>query len=98
MTAGIEFIRDEMDWDKHDPWASVMSALFDLAEAWYESQGERVNGYKPSEVDTGEFESERAARLSGAMDDGIIDNDDLWYWLTVLNRVRYLVIQARKDY
>lgn len=97
-TPGIEFIRNEMDWDKYDPWASVMSALFDLCEAWYESTGEKIDGYEPSEVDTGEFESERAARLSQAFDIKLATEDDMLYWLDVLNRMYNLVKLAGRDY
>lgn len=99
MTAGIEFIRNEMDWDKYDPWASVMSALFDLCEAWYGSTGEIIEGYRPSpSFSQEEWETERAGRLYEAMEAGIIIEQDMMYWLDVLNRVHSLVILAGRDY
>lgn len=98
-TAGIEFIRNEMDWDKYDVWGSLQSARFDLAEAWYLASGERLWEYHRSDLlSIGEFESERAERLYGAMKDEVILCGDVSYWEDVLTRMRELVIQAGRDY
>lgn len=98
MTAGIEFIRNEMGWDKYDPWASVMSALFDLCEAWWLHSGEKIAGYVPSCVQPYQCESDRVERISNAFDVGIATEQDMLYWLDVLNRMYNLVIDAGRDY
>lgn len=97
-TAGVEFIRNEMDWDTHDAWGSVMAALFDICEAWWEATGESVAGFRPSQVDPHEFDSMRAAQLYHAMIGGIIDKGDVTYWIKVLDRMRDLVIKAGREY
>lgn len=106
MTAGIEFIRNEMDWDKYDPWGSVMSALFDVCEGWWAATGEQLNDYHPSvwlvaakkaEKITVEM-GERPRRIRHAVLTGIISEKDVQYWLKVLNRMRELVILAGRDY
>lgn len=97
-TAGVEFIREEMDWDTEDAWGSVMSGLFDLCEAWWLSAGECLAGYRPPSVDPYVCESDRVDRLSNAMDIGLVDKGDVGYWVRVLERVRDLVIKAGRDY
>jgi hypothetical protein len=97
-TAGIEFIRNEMDWDKYDPWASVMSALFDMCEAWWLHTGEKIDGYEPAGVQPYSCESERVARLVGAFKHGVATEADMLHWLDVLNRMYGLVIQSGRSY
>jgi hypothetical protein len=97
-TAGVEFIRNEMDWDTYDAWASVRSAQFDLCEAWWLSTGICLSGYTPSKVEPYVCESERVDRLSNAMDIGLVDKGDVLYWSKVLARMEALVIQAGRDY
>lgn len=97
-TPGIEFIRNEMCWDKYDPWACVSAALFDLCEAWWLSTGEKIPGYEPSPVQPYICESERVERLSNAFDIGITTEYDMLYWLDVLNRTYGLVKLAGRDY
>lgn len=97
-TAGIEFIRNEMDWDKYDPWASVTSSIFDLCEAWWLSTGEKIPGYTPPQVEPYECLSERIERLSNAFDIKLATEDDMFYWLDVLNRMYVLVQLAGRDY
>lgn len=99
-TAGIEFIRAEMDWDKYDAWGSVMNAVFDLCEAWWHSTGIIVNGYRPSVLlEQGEPENgSRVQRIYDAFKADIINTYDYVYWVDVLNRMRALVIQAGRDY
>lgn len=98
-SAGIEFIREEMDWDKYDPWGCLQSARFDLAEAWFLVSGECLWEYHRSDMLTqGEFESERAERLYGAMKDEIILCGDISYWEDVLTRMRDTVIAAGRNY
>lgn len=95
-TAGIEFIRNEMDWDKYDAWGSVQSARFDLAEAWWVATGDRLWDFEsPNWVD---FSSDRAERLSNAMSYGLVTEDDVLYWCRILGRMRDLVIAAGRDY
>lgn len=100
MTAGIEFIRNEMDWDKYDPWASVMNALFDVCEAWWHSTGIMVDGYRPSPMlERGQPEDgSRVERIHDAFRAGIIDTWDFVHWVDVLNRMRDLVILAGRNY
>lgn len=98
-TAGIEFIRNEMYWDKYDPWASVMGALSDLSEAWYGFSDECLPGYRPSPLfKIDDWETERTARLYGAMVNGIVTESDVTYWYQVLDRMYGLVILAGRDY
>lgn len=97
-SAGIEFIRNEMDWDTYDAWASVSSSLWDLCEAWWLSTGETIKGYRPSQVEPYVCESDRVERLSNAFDIGLATESDMLYWLDVLNRMRDLVILAGRDY
>jgi hypothetical protein len=97
-TAGVEFIRNEMDWDTYDAWGSVMAAAFDLCEAWWLSTGECLSGYTPPKVEPYVCESERVDRLSNAMDIGMVDKGDVDYWFNVLQRMRDLVIMAGRDY
>lgn len=100
-TAGIEFIRNEMDWDKYDPWGSVQSARFDLAEAFWHATGLKVKDYEPSPVMVqGELEEgSRVQRLCEAMRDWkVIRFNDIYYWFRVLNRMRDLVVKAGRDY
>lgn len=100
--AGIEFLREEfagMAWDKYDPWGCVMSSLFDLCEAWYGFSGEAIPGYQPSPLfQDNEWESERAARIYEAMNGELVSEDDMLYWLDVLNRMYALVKLAGRDY
>lgn len=96
-TAGIEFIRNEMDWDTYDAWASVRSAQFDIAEAWYEAHGEELPGFRGALG--GISLEERGERLCGAMVGcAIITRDDVDYWWRVLDRMEGLVIAAGRDY
>lgn len=97
-TAGIEFIRNEMDWDKYDPWGCVKAAQFDLCEAWWVAMGLCLEGYRPSSVVPFEFTSERAERLCNAIECAIVRFDDVQYWLKVLTRMCELVVLAGRDY
>jgi len=97
-TQGVEFVRSEMDWDTHDAWASVMSAVFDLCEAWWLSTGECMRGYSPPKVEPYVCESDRVDRLSNAMDIGLVDKGDVDYWFRVLERTRDLVRKAGRHY
>lgn len=94
-TAGVEFIRNEMYWDKYDAWASVQSPRFELAGSWWVFTGESIEGFYTG----GNYRmSRQAKRLNGAMNAGIITREDVDYWFTVLNRMRELVILAGRDY
>jgi hypothetical protein len=94
-SAGIEFIRNEMDWDKYDAWGSVQAPRFELAGAWWVFTGESIEGFYTG----GNYRMNRQAkRLNGAMNAGIITREDVDYWFTVLNRMRDLVIAAGRDY
>lgn len=98
-TAGIEFIRNEMDWDAHDPWGSVQSARFDLAGAWFLKTGERIMGFEPCPgYDLWSLGFDRGTRLLGAMVDGIIQSNDVYYWDRVLDQTYDLVKLAGRDY
>jgi hypothetical protein len=98
-SAGIEFIRNEMDWDRYDPWNSVQSARFDLAGAWFLKTGEKIMGFSPSPgYDLWSLGFDRGLRLLDAMAGGIIDADDVYYWDSVLDRMYDLVIKAGRDY
>lgn len=98
-TAGIEFIRNEMDWDTYDAWGSVQSASFDLAGAWFLFTGEKIMGFNPSPTyDLWSLGFDRGSRLLGAMVDGIIKDTDVYYWDRVLDQTRDLVILAGRDY
>lgn len=99
MTAGIEFIRNETDWDTHDAWGSVQTARFDLAGAWFLKTGEKIMGFSPCpNYDLWSLGFDRGLRLLGAMVDGIITSSDVLYWDRVLERMRDLVIKAGRDY
>lgn len=99
---GIEFLREEfagLAWDKYDPWACVQSASFDLAGAWFLKSGEKVMGFEPCPgYDLWSLGFDRGARLLGAMVDGIITAEDVYYWDRVLDQTRDLVIKAGRDY
>lgn len=99
-TPGMEFIRNEMDWDSGDAWGSVMSAQFDIAEAWWHASGLCVAQYRPSQVMVqGDFEEgSRVERLVGGIFSGIISIKDIWYWLKVLERTQELVVKAGRAY
>lgn len=99
-TAGVEFIRNEMDWDKYDPWGSVQSARFDLAEAFWHHTGLSLGYYSPSVLlIQGEPEEQsRVSRIYGALEQGIVSWDDIYYWDRVLDQMRDLVILAGRDY
>lgn len=98
-TAGIEFIRGEMDWDTHDAWGSVQGASFDLAGAWFLKTGEKIMGFSPCPgYDLWSLGFDRGLRLLDAMTVGIIRADDVYYWDTVLKRMRDLVIKAGREY
>lgn len=97
-TAGIEFIRNEMDWDKYDPYGCVMNALFDLCEAWWAATGEQISGYEPSPVQPYICESERVERLTNAFKHSLATESDMLHWLDVLNRMYELVMSAGRDY
>lgn len=94
-TPGIEFIRNEMDWDTHDAWGSVQSARFDLAGAQFVFSGERLGEFEPG---PGYRLSGRAKRIYGAMNDGIIGHLDVCYWDRVLDQMYDLVKLAGRDY
>ena len=94
-TAGIEFIRNEMYWDKYDPWGSVQSPRFELAGAWWVFTGEYIEGFWTG---GGYRMNSSAKRLNGAMNAGIIAREDVDYWFRVLNRMRDLVIATGRDY
>lgn len=90
-TQGIEFIREECDWDTYDVWASLRSLQFDIAEAWYGYAEECLPRYRPSpSFQDNDWESERSGRLYGAMMDAIIRRDDIEYWWSVLDRMEDL--------
>lgn len=99
-SAGIEFVRNEMDWDRYDPWASVQSARFDLAEAFWHHTGLSLGYYSPSDLlIQGEPEQQsRVSRIYGALEQGIVSWDDMHYWMKVTHRLRELVILAGRDY
>jgi hypothetical protein len=98
-SSGIEFIRNEMDWDKHDVWGSVLAARFDLAGAWFLATGETIQEFRPSpHFDLLSLGFGRGSRFLGAMKDGIITADDVYYWDRVLDQARDLVIKAGRDY
>ncbi len=101
-TAGIEFIREEisgMAWDKYDPWACVKEAQFDIAEAWYGYADACLPGFNPTPVfQNDDWETERSERLYGAMKDGIISLDDVYYWWGVLDRMEGLIVAAGRSY
>lgn len=96
---GIEFIREEADWDTHDVWASLRSLQFDIAEAWYGSAGVCLRYYHPAAgFSDDEWDSERAERLYGAMEAHIITQYDVEYWWKVLERMEALILKAGRDY
>lgn len=96
---GIEFIREEGDWDKYDPWASLRSLQFDIAEAWYGYGNECLTGYRPSPMfQDNDWETERSERLYGAMMNAIITRDDIEYWWRILDRMEGLIVAAGRDY
>jgi len=98
-SSGIEFIREEADWDTHDAWASLRSFQFDIAEAWYGYADERLPGYCPAAgFQDDDWESDRSARLYEAMMHEIVTRDDVEYWWSVLDRMETLVVQAGRDY
>lgn len=98
-TAGIEFIRNEMDWDKHDAWGSVQSARLDLAGAWFLKTGEKIMGFSPShDYDLWSLGFDRGVRLLGALVTGVIQAGDVYYWECVLERTYDQVILAGRDY
>lgn len=97
-SAGIEFIRNEMDWDPYDAYGCVSGAMFDLAEAWYVASGDRLWEYERGTPFTGEFGSERARRLYGAMVMLIITDEDILYWSKVLSIMDELVEKAGSSY
>jgi len=99
-TPGIEFIREEMGWDESDPWNSVQSARFDLAEAFWHFTGLKIGSFEPScHAVRGEVEpGSRVERLYGAMRDDLITFNSVYYWWNVLKRVYHLVIEAGRDY
>lgn len=98
-TAGIEFIRNEMDWDKYDVWGSVQCARFDLAGAWFLKTGEKIMGFSPSPgYDLWSLGFDRGARLLGAMVDGIVTANDVHYWDCILEKMYDLVIKAGREY
>jgi hypothetical protein len=92
---GIEFIRNEMDWDTHDAWGSVQAPRFELAGAWWVHTGEYIEGFRTG---SGYRMNSTAKRLNGAMNAGIITREDVDYWFRVLNRMRDLVIAAGREY
>jgi hypothetical protein len=101
-TGGIEFIRNEVSriaWDKYDPWGCVQLASFDLAGAWFLYSGEKVGGFSPSPgYDLWSLGFDRGSRLLGAMIEGIIAAEDVYYWDRVLDQMRDLVVKAGRDY
>lgn len=94
-SSGIEFIRNEMDWDTYDAWGSVQAARFDLAGSWFVFTGERLEGFEPG---PGFRMNGREKRMFGAMGAGIITSEDVDYWNLVLDRMRGLVIAAGREY
>lgn len=97
---GIDFIRAFNEHDKYDPFGSTMAALFDLAEAWWLSEGECLPHFRPSpllSVDTLDRES-RVWFLYSAMQDELIMGDDVTYWYTVLNRLDDMIRRAGRNY
>ena len=98
-SAGIEFIRSEMDWDKYDAWGCVQGARFDLAGAWFLKTGEKIMGFSPSPgYDLWSLGFDRGLTLLDAMTVGIIEADDVYYWDSVLDRMYDLVVAAGRDY
>jgi hypothetical protein len=99
-TAGIEFIRNEMGYDKHEPYVSVRMAQFDLAETWYLATGHKMPTFEPSPLlDANDIEEgSRAERLFGAMRDGLITEKDMDYWWYVLDRMEVLLILSWRAY
>lgn len=98
-TAGVEFIRNEANWDKYDAYASVRSLQYDIAEAWYGEHEECLPGYRPSQwFSVLDWQNGRAERLNNAMEHGIINRDDVEYWWKVLDRMEDLVKLAGRDY
>lgn len=98
-TPGIEFIRNEMDWDTHDAWGSVQAASFDLAGAWFLATGEKTDGFTPSPgYDLWSLGFDRGLRLLEAIQGDVIEWLDVVYWLEVLDRMRDLVVKAGRDY
>lgn len=103
---GIEFIRNEMDWDTYDAWGCVQSARFDLCEAWWAATGEQINEYHPSvflvsaakDGTLGSEMTERAGRIGAAVWASIVTKDDVLYWMGVLNKMYNLVQAAGRDY
>lgn len=96
---GIEFIRNEADWDTYDAYASLRSLQFDIAEAWYGYAEERLPGFVPAAgFSDREWDTERSARLYGAMVTTIITRDDIEYWWRILDRMEVLVYAAGRDY
>lgn len=97
-SAGIEFIRNEADWDSGDPYGSLRGLQFDIAEAWYASQGEILAGFRPAGGGV-DVDDTRTYRLSQAMSDEIIvTRDDVEYWWKVLDRMESLIIRAGRVY
>jgi hypothetical protein len=96
---GIEFIRNEVDWDTYDAYASLRSLQFDIAEAWYGYADERLAGYSPAVgFQDNDWESERSERLYGAMMNAIIKREDVEYWWKVLDRMEALIVKAGRTY
>jgi hypothetical protein len=91
-------IRTDMDWDTHDAWGSVQSALFDLCDAWYLAEDAILPGYRPSSLIDHESLTWRARAWRGFMEQGDITSDQVIYWFTVLTRMSNLVKAAGRDY
>lgn len=105
-SAGVQFIRNEMDWDKYDPWGCVMDAQFALCEAWWAATGEQINEYHPSvwmvtaakEGRLGLEMNQRARRIAHGIWLGTITREDIDYWMKVLLRTEGMVLAAGRDY
>lgn len=99
-TPGVEFIRNEMDWDKYDPWGCARAASFDLAEAFWHYSGLGLAGFRPSPLLEQEEmeEGSRVQRIYEGMKLGVVELDDIWYWLKVTNRMENLIVDAGRAY
>ncbi len=91
-------IRIDMDWDTHDAWGSVQSALFDLCDAWYEASGQCLKGYRPGVLFDGDEISHRARMWAGFMGVGDFTASQVHYWFRALNKLQYMVKLAGRSY
>jgi hypothetical protein len=100
QSPGIDFIRAFAEYDKSDPQASTLALIFDLAEAWYLSDGEVLPGFRLSELLSVEGLDRESRKwfLYVAMQDELIMGDDVTYWLTVLNRLSNRIFIAGRSY